>query len=259
MSTETAFLTGAASGIGAAVARRLTAEGVRVAICDVDTTRGGALAAELDGLFIECDVSDFDSMSAAVARVVAEWGAPQFVHLNAGVMTVAPDAPYLAIEEVSLAQYQRILGINLDGLFHGLKALLPVVRETTGAITLTASTAAFSRLAIDPLYATTKYAALGLMRGVAAANADHPVRINAICPGVVDTPIVPDAFRGMADLEVMSTDVMAAEVVDLLRHGASGEARVKVSAHLPAIAVEPVDIGALAAAANAAGSDDPAT
>ena len=242
MQNKIALVTGAASGIGAEVARQLSAAGAAVALCDLNEAAGAALADELGGEFIACDVSRFEAVEGAVAECVKRLGTPDYAHLNAGIMTVPTGDAFVAIEEVSLAQYRRILGVNLDGVFHGVKALLPLMRERGGGITITASVAGLGALAIDPLYAATKHALIGFGRSVAAANEGGTLRINVICPGVVDTDIVPDSFRG-PEFGVMPPSVMAAEVVDLLENGANGEVRVKLKDR-PGFAVPPTDLQA---------------
>ncbi len=236
-----ALITGAATGIGAASARLLAAQGVRVAVCDVNAEAGTALAAEIDGMFLPCDVTDFAAVEAAVAACEADLGVPDYAHLNAGIMTVPTGDTFLAIEDVSAEQYRRIVGVNLDGVFHGVKCLLPKMRGKGGAITITASIAAFGMLPIDPMYSATKHALVGFARSVAEANAGGNVRVNVICPGVVDTAIVPDAFRDPAT--IMPPEELAAEVVDLLRQGANGEVRAKVTGR-PAFVVAPIDVNA---------------
>ena len=228
---KAAFVTGAATGIGAEVCRALAAAGARVAVCDINADAGVALAEEIDGEFIGCDVTDFDRVEAAVARCIKSFGIPAYAYLNAGIMTVPTNSPFLAIEDVTLAAYRKIVGVNLDGMFHGVKALLPHMRDSNGTITLTASTAGLGVLGIDPMYAATKHAVVGFGRAVAAANELNNVRVNVICPGVVETAIVPDAFKS-PEFEMMSPALMAAEVVDLLVNGENGEVRVK---HSPAI------------------------
>ena len=242
MSDKSALITGAATGIGAEVARQLAAQGVKVAVCDVNSQAGSLLAQDIGGIFISCDVTDYGALDGAVDQCISQLGVPDLVHLNAGVMTVANDAPFLAIEDVSLEQYRRIMSVNLDGVFHGLKSLLPRMGESGGTITVTASIAGLGPLPIDPLYATTKFALIGLVRSVAAANADGKVRVNAICPGAVDTTIVPEALRA-AGVETLPTSIMAAEILDLLANGGNGEIRVKLS-DAPGFIVNPPDLQA---------------
>lgn len=226
MKNSIAFVTGGATGIGAAAVRALAGRGARVAVCDLNKTAGQPLADETGGEFIACDVTSFDAMSAAVATCRERLGVPDYALLNAGIMTVPAHADFLALEEVSVAQYRGILGVNLDGVFHGMKALLPLMREQGGAITVTASTTAFGGLPVDPLYAATKHALVGLVRSVAAANEGGRLRFNVICPGAVDTELVPEAFRKAP--AIMPPEVPAADIVDLLLNGANGEVRARL-------------------------------
>lgn len=236
MKDKIALVTGAATGIGAQVCRLLAGQGAKVAVCDINADAGIALAEDIGGEFIGCDVTSFERVEAAVERCVKSLGVPTYAHLNAGIMTVPTNDDFLAIEDVSTAQYRKIVGVNLDGMYHGLKALLPRMRDGGGAITLTASTAGVSALGIDPMYVATKYAVIGIGRAVASANADNNVRINVICPGVVDTGIVPDAFKA-PEFGMMPAAVMAEEVVDLLTSGANGEVRVKNDVDAPGFAI----------------------
>ncbi len=237
MTGEVLLVTGGATGIGAAVATLAAEQGCKVAICDVNEAAGSELAEQLGGRFISCDVTDLASVSDAVEECVRELGVPTYVHLNAGIMTVPTGEPFLAIEDVSEAQYRKIVGVNLDGVFHGAKTLIPIMRESGGAITITASTAGLSAVPVDPMYTATKYALVGFGRAVAAANEGSNIRVNVICPGVTDTQIVPDEYKA-PEFNMMPVEVMAAEVVDLLQNGANGEVRVKVAAEQPAFTVE---------------------
>ncbi len=235
--TEVLLVTGGATGIGAAVARLGTKNGCTVAICDVNEEAGKALADELGGRFYRCDVTSLASVSEAVDACVRDLGVPAYAHLNAGIMTVPTNDAYLAIEDVSEAQYRRIVGVNLDGVFHGAKALIPIMRSAGGAITITASTAGLSVVPVDPMYTATKYALVGFGRAVAAANEGSKLRINVICPGVTDTRIVPDEYK-RPEFNMMPAEVMAAEVLDLLQNGNNGEVRVKVAKDQAAFTVE---------------------
>ena len=136
--------------------------------------------------------------------------------------------------------------MNLDGVVFGLQALIPYMRGRDCAITVTASIAGLIALPIDPMYSATKHALIGLVRSVADGMAegmpDAKLRINAICPGGVDTAIVPDALRA-GNIEVMTPDELAREVLDLLVQGKSGEIRVKLAAGVPAYAVPPTQLG----------------
>ena len=239
MDKKVGFVTGGASGIGAEVARQLSSRGVIVAVCDINDTDGVPLAEAIGGKFISCDVSNLDSFADAVSDCCQELGIPSFAHLNAGVMTVGASDPFLAIEDVSLEQYKRITGVNLTGVFNGIKCLLPSMRKNGGTITATASVAGLGALPFDPLYGATKHAVVGLVRAVAAANEDANVLVNCICPGGVDTPIIPDALKANG-IDAMPVADLAAEVLDLLYEGTNGEIRVKLKDS--AFAVEEINV-----------------
>lgn len=238
MKNQVALVTGAASGIGAEVVRQLAAAGARPVLFDVDEAAGRVLAAELGGQFFRCNVACREDWSSAVAACIDSVGIPDYAHLNAGVMSVAANQPFLAIEDLPLENYRRIVGVNLDGVVFGLQTLLPHMRERGGAICVTSSLVGLVPLPIDPMYSATKHALVGLVRSIAAASAEGRVRINAICPGGVDTAIVPVALRSQG-LEMMPPGSLAREVLDLLEHGESGEIRLRLSESAPAIAVPP--------------------
>jgi NAD(P)-dependent dehydrogenase (short-subunit alcohol dehydrogenase family) len=220
------------------VVRQLAAAGARPVLFDVDEPAGRALAAELGARFFRCNVASRDDWSRAVTGCVDAVGIPDYAHLNAGIMSVPANQPFLAIEDLPLEDYRRIVGVNVDGVVFGLQTLLPLMRERGGAICVTASLAGLVPLPFDPMYAATKHALIGLVRSIAAASADARFRINAICPGGVDTAIVPVALRSQG-MEMMSPVSLAREVLDLLEHGESGEIRLRQSEDAPAIAVPP--------------------
>ena len=231
--TGVALVSGAASGIGAEVCRQLAASGHRIALLDLDAEKGEALANELGALFIRCDVADRGRWFAAVETCIDAIGPPDYAHLNAGVMSVGPRETFVPVEMLPEENYRRIVGVNLSGVVFGFQALLPHMRARPGAICVTASLAGLIPLPFDPMYAATKHALIGLVRSVAVAGAGDPLRINAICPGGVDTPIIPDTLRG-PDMKVMPVSVLAAEVLDLLERGGNGEIRLRVDADTPA-------------------------
>ena len=241
MKKKIALITGGSTGIGASVAEQLSEAGFLVVICDIKETLGIDLAEKLSGHFIYCDVTDLSSVEKAAQTCIKKLGTPTFVHLNAGIMSVPTGSPFLAIEDLSVEQYRRIVGVNLDGVFHGLKTFLPKMGKQRGAITITASTAGLGIVPVDPMYTATKYAVIGMARAVAAANEKSDVRINVICPGVTDTQIVPEEYK-RPEFNMMPPNVMAAEIVDLLINGSNGEVRVKVAADRPAFEAEMISI-----------------
>lgn len=164
MFPRTALVTGGASGIGAAIVALLEREGAEVRVLDVR-----------DGF----DVSD----PAAWEDV----GPVELACLNAGVVTGQGD-----LAQVSDADYRRILGTNVDGVVFGTRRLTRVM-ERGSAIVATASLAGLTAMPSDPLYTLTKHAVVGFVRSVAPQLAERGIRINAVAPGIADTPLIGNA------------------------------------------------------------------
>jgi len=186
---KTAFVTGGASGIGRATARRLAEEGADVVVADVDvaggeeTVRQVETAADADGqaTFRELDVREYDAVKEALAAVADGHGGLDVVFNNAGV---GEDHSFL---ETTPEHRDELVDVNLKGVWNGCHAAVPILDETGGgAIVNTASMAGW-RPAPITTYALTKAAVLHFTRSVAGELAGYGVRINAVCPGLVDT------------------------------------------------------------------------
>jgi NAD(P)-dependent dehydrogenase (short-subunit alcohol dehydrogenase family) len=192
---KVALVTGGASGIGLATARRLRASGAQIAVADIDTEGGVAAAGELEGRFVHLDVGEPTDWQRAVAEVEEHFGGIDVAFLNAGVVTPGAD-----ITVVTDDQYRRILRANVDGVFFGARAVTPAMeRRHGGAIVATASLAGLIAYSPDPVYAMTKTAVVGLVRALAPQLSAKHISINAICPGLVDTPLLGPDARALAD------------------------------------------------------------
>ncbi len=192
---KVALVTGAASGIGLAAARRLRSAGALIAVLDLDAEGGAAAAEELEGHFVGIDVGEPADWQRAVAEVEEHFGGIDIAFLNAGVVTPEPD-----VAKVTDEQYRRILGANLNGVFFGVRAVTPPIdRRQGGAIVATASLAGLIAYSPDPVYAMTKTAVVGLVRALAPQLAARNITINAICPGLVDTPLLGPDARALAE------------------------------------------------------------
>ena len=196
MFPETALVTGGASGIGRALVERLEAEGAAVRVLDLS-----------DGF----DVSD-----------PAEWegvGAVQLACLNAGVVTGQGDVTALTDE-----QYRRIVSTNADGVVFGVRRLARVM-EPGGAIVVTASLAGLTTMEVDPIYAATKHFVVGFVRSVAAQLAERGLTINAVCPAIVDTPILGDERARVvaAGIPMLQPEAVADAVLAAARDGFTGQ------------------------------------
>jgi len=191
---KVALVTGAASGIGLAAARRLRAAGARLAVLDLDKELGAVAALELGGHFVQVDVGEPEDWIRAITEVTEVFGGVDIAYLNAGVTT-----PQASVAEVPDASYRRIMRANVDGVFFGVRAVTPVIeRRGGGAIVATASLAGLIAYSPDPVYAMTKAAVVGLVRALAPQLAAMRITINAICPGLVDTPLLGTDARELA-------------------------------------------------------------
>jgi len=232
---KVAVVTGGASGIGEATARRLTAEGATVVIVDVDEARGAALASELGGMFVAADVAEPRDWQTIVARATAELGGIDFAHLNAGTSIGQPDITALTDDD-----YRRILRANVDGVVFGSRAVVPAIAgRGGGAIVATASLAGLIPIAFDPVYALTKHAVVGLVRSLAPALADSNITINCVCPGLTDTPLIATVRESLeaAGFPLIPPSDIAAAVVECMTGDASGQAYV-CQAGRPPVAFE---------------------
>ena len=238
---RTVLVTGAASGIGAAIAELAAARGAELLLADVNEAALAALAERLGATPRVLDVGD----SAAWASLAEETGRWDGVFLNAGVMSAPPNEPPEASDFITMpeASYRRILSVNVDGVGFGLRTAIPRMREHGGSIVVTASLAGLVPYPPDPAYAMTKHALVGLVRSLAPnLGGDPPLRLAAICPGGVVTGLMPDIVHELDEVPLMSPETLATEAVDLCVHGVNGEIRLKVKADEPAEAVPAPDI-----------------
>src|SRR5687768_17083624 len=214
-----AIVTGAASGIGRAIAQRYAREGAKVAIADLDVDAAKAAAMEISaaggeawGLAI--DVTSEDAVTAGVAAVVAAHGGVDILVSNAGIQIVHP------VEEFSYADWRKLIAIHVDGAFLTTRACLPhMYCAAHGSVIYMGSVHSKEGSVLKAPYVTAKHGLIGLAKVVAKEGAAHGVRANVICPGFVRTPLVdrqiPEQARelGISEDEVIKK-VMLKETVD---------------------------------------------
>jgi NAD(P)-dependent dehydrogenase (short-subunit alcohol dehydrogenase family) len=216
---KAALVTGGASGIGAAAVRMLAAAGAVVGIADRDESAARALAAEVGGLALPGDVSDPDMMTMAVDVAEDAFGRLNVVLLNAGVT-----AGQSGIDGLDLAGYRRIMGINVDHVVFGLAAAVPALRRAGGGnIVVTASLAGLVPMPGDALYTLTKHAVVGYVRAAAPTLAADGIRVNAVCPGFADTPLIARAKEQLGAFPLLSADDVAGAITTVLERGEPGE------------------------------------
>lgn len=181
-----AIITGAASGIGEAAARLFVAEGARVVLADIDARRLEVLADELDQIAQVTDVGDEASVSRLVDVTIEHFGRLDCAFNNAGISGQA--AP---IEEVTLADFERIIRVDLTSVFLCMKYQIAAMKkqEAPGAIVNTSSGAGVTGISLHSSYCAAKHGVLGLTRTAAVENAVHNIRVNAVLPGAISTPM----------------------------------------------------------------------
>lgn len=199
-SFETALVTGGASGIGAAAVTLLETEGTAVASLDLAT--------------------GFDVGDPAAWQQV---GPVDFAFLNAGVATGVNELAALPDEA-----YRRALAANVDGVVFGVRRMAQVMAPGS-TIVATASLAGLLPMALDPVYTLTKHAVVGFVRAAAPQLAERGIRINALCPGFADTPIVDDELRGWVaeqGIGLISPERVAEAALTAARSTETGQAWV---------------------------------
>jgi NAD(P)-dependent dehydrogenase (short-subunit alcohol dehydrogenase family) len=185
-----AIVTGAASGIGRATARLLAERGARVCVADLDRERASRVAGEIverggEAFASRVDVADPEANEAMVRETLARWGGVDVAHLNAGI------AQGSTIRSGDVDTWDRVVAVNLRGVFLGLRAVVePMAAAGRGSIVCTASVAGLRGGTNMPSYYASKHGVVGLVKAAALEFAPLGIRVNGVCPGVIDTPIL---------------------------------------------------------------------
>ena len=218
LNDQVAIVTGAASGIGKAIATRFVKAGARVVIADLDSDAANTTARELDpsgrSMGVAMNVIDENAVNAGVAATVSKYGRVDVLVSNAGIQIVHP------LEEFTYADWKKLMAIHVDGAFLTTRACLPhMYRAGRGSVIYMGSVHSKEASVLKAPYVTAKHGLIGLAKVVAKEGAAHGVRANVICPGFVRTPLVEKQIPEQAKALGISEDdvirkVMLKETVD---------------------------------------------
>lgn len=205
---HTVIISGAADGIGLAIAELFCKEGARVCVADIKAEAGQKFVDGLnnqgyEALFVKTDISDQTAVAAMVKKAVAQFGPPNVLVNNAGIIHVNED-----ILATSDEQWKRSFAVNLDGMWNCCREVLPYMKEArSGSIVNLGSVHSFQIVPNHFPYAVTKHAVIGLTRNLAVEYGPYNIRVNALCPGMVETPMAFKYFAECPDPEAARAEI----------------------------------------------------
>jgi len=233
---KVALVTGAASGIGAALVRQLTADNCEVLGVDLNEEGLTKVAAETGCEILTGDISDQEFNETAVTNVSDLFGSLDLLFLNAGILgrKIELQINDLTPDELDPSQYTKVRAINFDSVVFGTLAAAPLMAANNGgSIIATASIAGLAAWNRDPFYTATKHAVVGWVRGIAPALHAQRISINAICPGGVATPLVGIDRLQSANPNLLEPEQVAKAMIDTALEEGTGKAFTVKADHEP--------------------------
>jgi NAD(P)-dependent dehydrogenase (short-subunit alcohol dehydrogenase family) len=192
---QVAVVTGAAQGIGKAIAEAYAREGARVAVLDLNEEAAVAVAESIGGMAVGCDVSDLDALSGIVAKITAELGAPDHLVNCAGICRTVP------LSDEDMPGWTKTFDINVHGAFRLSQLCAEKMKGKGGTIMNMASMSSFLPKKEQAAYGASKAAVVSMTRSCALVWAEDGIRVNALAPGLIRTPMMEGNFNRRAEMQ----------------------------------------------------------
>ena len=238
LESKVAIITGAGSGIGKATAELFAREGARVIVSDISEKNGLAVVEEIkksggEAFFVKADSSKAEDNEALVKQAIEKYGSLDIAVNNAGI-----GGPFGLTGEYPLDGWQKVIDINLSGVFYGLRYQIPAMEKKGGSIINIASILGHTGTKMSPAYVASKHGVVGLTRAAALEYAHKKVRINSVGPGYIKTPLVmnsldADTLDALVGLHPIGRLGDPQEIAEMLLWLASSKSSFVTGAYYP--------------------------
>lgn len=221
LENKTVVITGGAGGIGKATAQRMIKEGAKVLITDLDEEALKKVSEEINSselYYIAADVTDEKQVKAYSQKAKELFGHVDVFFNNAGV-----EGEVKPLDEYPLYVYHKIIEVNINGVYYGLRHIFPLMKEKGGSVIITSSVAGITGIANVLPYVTSKHAEIGMMRSAALEGAPHKIRVNTINPSPVDNRMMRSLEEGFAPGEAKAAKENFEKAIPLGRYAKNEE------------------------------------